>query len=1145
MRNKVICLVSFVLAIGGVAQATFETVGVYDPDDGPHSNQVDQSGMYDSHTANAGPANVIDLAAFQALIGPAFDADGGGVVDAESANGGLDGQDIIANFGINSTKSATFTNTVGSISRGSGGGSGNRLPISGNQRFAKDATTGDFEFDVSAVTGGALGEVVTHFGATLLYRDNRDMNPQVTATFSGGGAVTAVADMLMNAPSNSKDTFFGFVAPPGQGIVNVTFDLASWTHLDDLAFITSAFVVVSAEASNPKPANGATDAPRGVALNWMPGELADTHDVYLGLDEQAVADADVSDATGIYRGRVDVDRYNPEVFDFDKTYYWRVDEVDGTPDNTVHKGDVWSFRTEQFSYEVLNVTATASSSAADKGPENAVNGAGLDSNGLHSNIGEGSMWLSDIADPQPAWIQFEFDSVRKLDQMLVWNSNESLEMAIGLGFKDTTIEYSTDGVEFATLGTTHEFAQAPGTAGYANNTTINMGGIGAKFVKLTANSGWKDILPQFGLSEVQFWSIPVQARNPEPAAMATDVALNPVLSWIAGREAVSHQVYFSDNFQAVMDGTADVTTVDQAIYGPLSLDLGKTYYWRIVEINDAESPAGWQGDIWDFTTIESLVLDNIESYNDIDPPDPDSNRIFESWIDGFGVATNGALIGNDYPPYSEQTIVHGGNQSMPFFYENSAGNSEATLTLTSQRDWTVSGIKQLSIWFRGYPASAGGFAEGAAGTYTITAAGADIWDVADEFHYAYKQFSGTGSIVARIDSLDNTDPFAKAGVMIRETLDADSAYVSLLITPANGIRFQYRQAPGNVTDRDFVDGLAAPYWVKLERDAGGGFRGSYSTDGVNWEAMALRPSVPMATSIYVGLAVTSHNVAVTAQAVFSGVQIAGTVAGQWQSQDIGILNNSAEPMYVALANSNGTSGVALYDDPAASQTDTWTEWRIDLQQFADQGVNLSDVDSITIGLGDNTPGGAGIMYFDDLGLFPEPPAVVAKRANSAIEAEAADILGVNWRLYNDAASSGRRHIGSDEGDGNDNDTAPGAEWHASYNFTAATDGVYKILLRGQEAGADSFWVRITTATSQTLEDPDQPGTGWVRFNGMDAPSGWAWDEVHSDDDPDRAVVNWTLAAGEHTLEIAKREDGVILDAIMITDDLALDQTTLP
>jgi hypothetical protein len=101
-----------------------------------------------------------------------------------------------------------------------------------------------------------------------------------------------------------------------------------------------------------------------------------------------------------------------------------------------------------------------------------------------------------------------------------------------------------------------------------------------------------------------------------------------------------------------------------------------------------------------------------------------------------------------------------------------------------------------------------------------------------------------------------------------------------------------------------------------------------------------------------------------------------------------------------------------------------------------------------------------------------------------------------------------------------------------------------MLLRAQEAGSDSFWVRIVGATSQTLEDPDQPGTGWVRFNGIDAPSGWAWDEVHSDDH-DKQVVNWTLPAGALTLEIAKREDGVYLDAILITNDLALDQATLP
>jgi len=95
MFRRLIYLVSFVLVLGltGAAEATFDTVGVYDPDDGPHHNQVDQNGTYDSHTGNAGPENVIDLATFQALIGPAFNADAGGVADAESASGSMDGQD--------------------------------------------------------------------------------------------------------------------------------------------------------------------------------------------------------------------------------------------------------------------------------------------------------------------------------------------------------------------------------------------------------------------------------------------------------------------------------------------------------------------------------------------------------------------------------------------------------------------------------------------------------------------------------------------------------------------------------------------------------------------------------------------------------------------------------------------------------------------------------------------------------------------------------------------------------------------------------------------------------------------------------------------------------------------------------------------
>ncbi|MHC4629274.1 MAG: hypothetical protein ACYTDV_20025, partial [Planctomycetota bacterium] len=95
-----------------------------------------------------------------------------------------------------------------------------------------------------------------------------------------------------------------------------------------------------------------------------------------------------------------------------------------------------------------------------------------------------------------------------------------------------------------------------------------------------------------------------------------------------------------------------------------------------------------------------ILVDDFESYNDIDPPDPNSNRVFDNWIDGFGTTTNGALVGNDLPPYAEQTIVHGG-QSMPYAYDNNLKTSEATLTLVYPRDWTAEGVAMLSLWFRG------------------------------------------------------------------------------------------------------------------------------------------------------------------------------------------------------------------------------------------------------------------------------------------------------------------------------------------------------------------------------------------------------------------------------------------------------------
>ena len=90
-------------------------------------------------------------------------------------------------------------------------------------------------------------------------------------------------------------------------------------------------------------------------------------------------------------------------------------------------------------------------------------------------------------------------------------------------------------------------------------------------------------------------------------------------------------------------------------------------------------------------------------------------------------------------------------------------------------------------------------------------------------------------------------------------------------------------------------------------------------------------------------------------------------------------NNSNEPLYVAVSNSAGTPTVVIHDDPAAATIDTWTEWVIPLSVFADQGIVLTNVDRIAIGLGTQgnmtIPGGAGKMYIDDVRLLkpaPEP-----------------------------------------------------------------------------------------------------------------------------------------------------------------------------
>jgi hypothetical protein len=257
----------------------------------------------------------------------------------------------------------------------------------------------------------------------------------------------------------------------------------------------------------------------------------------------------------------------------------------------------------------------------------------------------------------------------------------------------------------------------------------------------------------------------------------------------------------------------------------------------------------------------------------------------------------------------------------------------------------------------------------------MTAAGSNIGGTSDEFHFAYKMLTGPGSIIARVDSIQNTHDQAKAGVMIRETLDPDSVHAFACVAPVDGVGSRGRTATGGGSFSTFEAGITAPHWVKLERDVAGNFTVSRSANGSTWQPVELSvPTlIPMDGTVYVGLALTSRNAAVTCEAKLSNVTIDGNVSGQWMNQDIGILANAAEPMYVTVTDGAGTSAVVAHDDAAAATVDVWTEWVIDLTGFADQGANLANIDKIAIGLGTQSglaaPGGSGTLFIDDIRLL--------------------------------------------------------------------------------------------------------------------------------------------------------------------------------
>jgi regulation of enolase protein 1 (concanavalin A-like superfamily) len=164
-----------------------------------------------------------------------------------------------------------------------------------------------------------------------------------------------------------------------------------------------------------------------------------------------------------------------------------------------------------------------------------------------------------------------------------------------------------------------------------------------------------------------------------------------------------------------------------------------------------------------------------------------------------------------------------------------------------------------------------GSATHSAGSYTVNGSGADIWGTADAFHYVWQSLSGDGEITARVASVENTNAWAKAGVMIRESLTAGSKHAMIVVTPGSGVSFQRRATAGGSSTSTTTTGITAPRWVRITR-SGNTLTTYHSANGSSWTTLGSE-SITMASNIQIGLAVTSHNNATDCTAVFDNVTV--------------------------------------------------------------------------------------------------------------------------------------------------------------------------------------------------------------------------------------------------------------------------------
>ena len=405
-------------------------------------------------------------------------------------------------------------------------------------------------------------------------------------------------------------------------------------------------------AREPIPADGAMHLDTWVTLDWRAGDFAVSHDVYLGDNFDQVSEG--KQDSDVFRGNQIATFYVAGLLGYDypdglvpgSTYYWRIDEVNDADPNSPWKGPIWSF------------TIT----------------------------------------PRKAYDPFPADGAEfvDLDVALRWTAglNAALHTVyFGDNFDD--VNNATGGLK--QIATAHTV----GPLEFAKTYYWRVDELGS------ARGG------QMHKGDVWSFVTVGAAGSPDPSNAATSVEMNAALSWAPADYAASHQIYFGTDKEAVRNadrGSPEykgTQTRGAESFDPGILSWDTTYYWRVDEVNSVHPDSPWPGSVWSFTTGDFLLIDDFEDYS-ID------NQIWWSWKDGAGYVNHpteppyagngtGSRIGDESTgSTASEDRSHKSRQSMPYWYDNNKMGflkySEATMTLTSPRDWTENGVRTLSIW---------------------------------------------------------------------------------------------------------------------------------------------------------------------------------------------------------------------------------------------------------------------------------------------------------------------------------------------------------------------------------------------------------------------------------------------------------------